>query len=65
MDKIIGCTQDNSVKGEPFCDVCQEQCGSCSFYGKSMKDIQQNIKSEQQLKATFVKLYLEKIIRMY
>ena len=65
LDKVIGCTRGDQIKGEPFCDACQEQCVLCSFKGQCKKDIQQNIQNERQLKATFVKLYLEKNFRIF
>ncbi|NVM53543.1 MAG: hypothetical protein HWN66_07540 [Candidatus Helarchaeota archaeon] len=64
LDKIIGCTRHFFIKGEPFCDSCQGYQSFCSFKGQCMKDIQQMIKNEQQLKATFIKLYLEKAFRI-
>ena len=65
LDKIIGCTQDKCIKGEPFCDVCQDKSGSCYYKNKYMKDIQQQLQNEHQLKTTFIKLYLEKTLRTF
>ncbi len=63
LDKIIGCTTKNCIKGEPFCDVCLDRGGSCSYKSKYMKDVQQQVQNERQLKATFIKMYLEKTLR--
>ena len=63
LDKIIGCTQDKCINGEPFCDVCQDKSGSCSYRNKYMKEVQLGVQNERQLKATFIKLYLEKTLR--
>ncbi len=63
LDKVIGCTRSDFIKGEPFCDACQTGQGTCSFSGHCMSDIQQMVKNNQQLKATFVKLYLAKMFR--
>jgi len=65
MDKIIGCTQDKCINGEPFCDMCQQKGGFCSYKDKYLKDIQQEFQNERQLKATFIKLYLEKTLRTF
>ncbi|MHA1648711.1 MAG: hypothetical protein ACTSYB_00850 [Candidatus Helarchaeota archaeon] len=65
LDKVIGCTRSDSIKGEPFCDTCQEHCGNCAFKGRWKADIQQKLKNEQQLKAIFIKLYLEKTFRFF
>ena len=56
LDKIIGCTQDKSIKGEPFCDECSEKSGSCFYRNKYTEDIQQQFQNECQLKASFIKL---------
>jgi hypothetical protein len=56
LDKIIGCTQDKSIKGEPFCDECLEQSRSCFYRNKYTEDIQQQFQKEHQLKASFIKL---------
>ncbi len=65
LDKVIGCTRENNINGEPFCDSCQNNCAICSFKGQEKNFIQQTIQNERQLKATFVKLYLEKNFRIY
>ena len=63
LDKIIGCTRPNAINGEPFCDSCKGSHGICSFQGQCKQDVQLRISNERQLKATFIKLYLEKFIR--
>ncbi|MHA1267131.1 MAG: hypothetical protein ACTSRS_17965 [Candidatus Helarchaeota archaeon] len=64
FDRIIGCTRSNFIKGEPFCDICQENGSQCSFCGQNKTELQQKFMNEKQLKATFVKLYLEKLLRI-
>jgi hypothetical protein len=65
LDRVIGCTKGNSIKGEPFCDACQENCGFCRFKWQYKTDVQHNLNTnERQLKATFIKLYLEKTLRI-
>lgn len=64
LDKIIGCTRSNLINGEPFCDACGGNQGLCSFNGKCKQEIEQKIRNEKELKATFVKLYLEKVFRI-
>ncbi len=66
LDKVIGCTKGNIIKGEPFCDACQENCEVCRFKWQYKKDVQHNLNTnERQLKATFIKLYLEKTLRIF
>ena len=65
MDKVIGCTHGNNIIGEPFCDVCQQQCGVCSFRGQLKNEVQQRVNNERSLKITFIKLYLEKLLRSF
>ncbi|MHA1276440.1 MAG: hypothetical protein ACTSQI_03915 [Candidatus Helarchaeota archaeon] len=65
LDKVIGCTRTNKIEGEPFCDACQNHCDICVFRGRGRKDIQQNLQNERHLKATFIKLYLEKTLRIF
>ncbi len=64
LDRVIGCTRPDFITGEPFCDACQGNQGLCSFYGKCKGDIQQKMNNDAQLKATFIKLYLEKMLRL-
>jgi hypothetical protein len=56
LDKIIGCTQDKSIKEEPFCDECLEKSGSCYYKNKFAEDIQQKFQNERQLRASFIRL---------
>ncbi|NVM31022.1 MAG: hypothetical protein HWN65_19430 [Candidatus Helarchaeota archaeon] len=63
LDKVVGCTRPSYIEGEPFCDACQGKQDVCQFSGQCMRDVQQQIKNEQYLKATFIKLYLEKSFR--
>ena len=65
LDKVIGCTKSNRINGDPFCDMCQKECNLCAFRGQDMNDIRHRIENEYKLKATFIKLYLDKLLRTF
>lgn len=64
LDKVVGCTRPQFIEGEPFCDTCQGKLRECAFQGQCTNTVQQMVRSEQHLKATFVRLYLEKMLRI-